>query len=316
MRRIDIVDGTLGAAMDVDQLTAFQRVVREGSFTRAALSLGLGQPAVSARIQALEAAVGGALFTRGRRIALTALGESFLPFARRATELLAEGVEAARLARTGGRGRVTLAVLGSLAAGLVAPAMAAVAAAHPGLEWLVRSSDHEAVLAMLFDGLVELGVVVWPCPEPSAAELTRLLVLREPVPLVVAPDHPLTRRKTVSRDDVVRLARPLLRLRWWRTHHPEVTRLAERTASQVEVPWETARHLVARGAAAGFFPKTLISEDLASGRLRAVTVRDLPPLTRTTALVRARRPGPPSPATAAVIAALRDQARALGILRR
>ena len=60
--------------MDVDQLTAFQRVVREGSFTRAALSLGIGHPAVSARIQALEAVVGGPLFTRGRRIALTALG--------------------------------------------------------------------------------------------------------------------------------------------------------------------------------------------------------------------------------------------------
>jgi len=42
--------------------------VREGSFSRAAFSLGIGQPAVSSRIQALEQTVGGALFTRGRRI--------------------------------------------------------------------------------------------------------------------------------------------------------------------------------------------------------------------------------------------------------
>ena len=43
----------------LDQLVAFDQVVREGSFSRAALSLGIGQPAVSSRIQGLEAALGG-----------------------------------------------------------------------------------------------------------------------------------------------------------------------------------------------------------------------------------------------------------------
>src|SRR2546427_466487 len=94
--RIDVIDGM---DMDREQLAAFDRIAREGSFTRAAISLGIGQPAISARIQALEEQVGGTLFTRGRRIALTTLGESFLPFARRALEVLGEGIEAARLAQ-------------------------------------------------------------------------------------------------------------------------------------------------------------------------------------------------------------------------
>ncbi|WP_437681699.1 LysR family transcriptional regulator [Sorangium sp. So ce131] len=302
--------------MDVAQLTAFLRVVREGSFTRAARTLGVGQPAVSARIGALEAEVGGALFTRGRRIALTPLGEGFLPFARRATEVLDEGLEAARLARTGQRGRVTLASLGSVAAGLVGPALASVAAAHPSLEWLVRSAAHEGVLAMLFDGLVELGVVVWPCLDAGAADLTRLFLMREPVVLAVAPEHPLARRRRVEREDVARLGRPFLRLRWWRAHHPEITRIAEQAGTSMDVPMETARYLVARGVAVGFFPTTYIAEDLAEQRLVEVPVQDLAPLSRTLALVRGRRPAPPGPATAAVIAALREQARGLGILRR
>jgi len=46
--------------MDFDQLLAFERVAREGSFSRAALAVGIGQPAMSARIHALEAALGGA----------------------------------------------------------------------------------------------------------------------------------------------------------------------------------------------------------------------------------------------------------------
>src|SRR5262245_22155681 len=100
--------------MDTDQLLAFARVVREGSFSRAARTLDIGQPAVSARIQALEAQLGGPLLTRGRRIGLTALGAGFLPFAQRALEALDEGKRSARLAQSGDRGRVTLACLGSL----------------------------------------------------------------------------------------------------------------------------------------------------------------------------------------------------------
>src|SRR6185295_14213872 len=99
------------ARMDTDQLLAFQRVVREGSFSRAAVALDVGQPAVSARIHALEVAVGGPLFTRGRRIALTPLGESFLDYATRALDVLAAGVDDARLIRGGERGRISLGVM-------------------------------------------------------------------------------------------------------------------------------------------------------------------------------------------------------------
>jgi DNA-binding transcriptional LysR family regulator len=304
--------------VDTDQLAAFLRVVRESSFTRAALSLGIGQPAVSARIHALETAIGGPLFTRGRKIALTLLGESFLPYARRATEVLGEGVEAARLARSGQRGRITMASLGSLAGGLVGPAMAAVVKAHPAIEWRMRSGDHELVLGLLWDGLVELGVIAWPSPEAIAGDLMRLFVLREPVDLVAAPGHVLaaTRRGTrIGRDEVAKLARPLLRLRWWRTYHPEVTRLTDRAASTVEAPMETARHLVMRGGAVGFFPRTYIAEDLEAGRLVAIPVHDLAPVWRDSALVRRARGAPPSAAVAAMIEALRAQADRLGAVR-
>jgi DNA-binding transcriptional LysR family regulator len=313
MVHIDIFDGS--RAMDVDQLTAFQRVVREGSFTRAALALGIGQPAVSARIQALEAAVGGPLFTRGRRVALTALGEVFLPFARRATEILDEGVASTRLAHGGQRGRVTLAALGSLAGGLVGPAMAAMIRDHPDVEWLVRSGSHEVVLGLLWDGIVELGVIAWPSPEAVAAELIRVLVWRESVLLAAAPSHALAGRRHVTRDDIARLARPFLRLRWWRTHHPEVVRIADRAARSIEVPMETARHLALRGVAAGFFPHTYIADEIEAGSLVAIPVRDMAPLWRDCALVRRPRVTA-APVIAATIDALRAQAERLGLVRR
>ncbi len=65
--------------MELSQIEAFSRTVHEGSFTRAAESLNLTQPAVSARIAMLEAELGGTLFERrGRQLQLTPLGQHFL----------------------------------------------------------------------------------------------------------------------------------------------------------------------------------------------------------------------------------------------
>src|SRR6266481_979798 len=184
--RMSIKRGT-----DFDQLLAFERVAREGSFSRAALAVGIGQPAMSARIRALEKALGGALFTRGRGIALTPLGEGFLPWARRLLENLEEGVEAARLAQQGRRGRVPL---GALAGGLVGPALAELIRARPELECVVTSADHEVLVERLLDGVVELALIAWPCSEAVAASLTPLLLLREPVVLAAHPRHAVARR--------------------------------------------------------------------------------------------------------------------------
>ena len=61
-------------------LRAFLAVAETGSFTRAAVELGLTQTAVSHQIAQLEEWLGGELFLRERRrVTLTALGDSLLP---------------------------------------------------------------------------------------------------------------------------------------------------------------------------------------------------------------------------------------------
>lgn len=299
--------------MDTDQLIAFQRVVREGTFSRAALTLDIGQPALSARIQALEVQLGGALFTRGRRVALTPLGSSFLPFVRRALETLEEGQRVAQAAQRGERGRVTVASLGSIAGGLLGPALAEFVRAHPEVECHARSGDHELVLQQLWDGAVELGILVWPSGNASAHELDVLSVFEEPVVLAANPCHPLAQQRSVSQTELVALGRPLLKLRWWLTHEPKLLRLADRAGTSVEIAMESARHLVRRGAAVGFFPRTYIAEDLERKDLVTLTVADFEPLQRKLALVTRARPEPLSPAAQDLVTAIREQAARLGL---
>ena len=218
--------------MDVDQLIAFDRIVREGSFSRAAWELHIAQPTISARIQALEQEVGGPLFARSsRKISLTALGTSFLPYARRAIEVLAEGAAAAREAQDGQRGRLTIGVLGSLAGCLLAPALAQFQRGHPHVECYVRAGSHQRMVELLCDGVVELGLIAWPCIDPLSVELTPLLKLSEPVVLVVPARHPLAQQLSVTQQDVADQAAPLLLVRWWQSTHAGVARIAARARS-------------------------------------------------------------------------------------
>jgi DNA-binding transcriptional LysR family regulator len=297
--------------LETDQLEAFDRVVREGSFSRAAIALGIGQPAVSARIQSLETALGGAVLTRGRTIALTALGESFLPYARRVLGVLREGMESSRMAQTGKRGRITFGSLGSLAGGLVGPALVRFVRDHPDVEYVVKAADQEVVVEMLLDGIVDLALVTWPGVQ-HAGDLVPVFSFAEPVVLVAHPNHPLAKCRSVSEEDVARLARPLLRLRWWPRHHAWITQLAERSGTSMELPMEAARRVVLEGMGAGFFARTYVADALAEGTVVAIGIAGVPPLRREIALVLRRSAGL-SPAGAEWLEALRAQVKRLGL---
>ena len=65
------------------KIRAFLALSEEGSFTQAALRLGVSQPAVSAQIAALEKLIGQPLFVRGPQLRLTPAGEAFLGYAQR-----------------------------------------------------------------------------------------------------------------------------------------------------------------------------------------------------------------------------------------
>ena len=66
--------------MDESQLKAFVAINRYGSFTAAADSLYITQPAISKRIAALESQLGTPLFDRiGRNARLTESGQQLLP---------------------------------------------------------------------------------------------------------------------------------------------------------------------------------------------------------------------------------------------
>lgn len=301
--------------MDLEQLTAFDRIVREGSFSRAARELHIAQPTISARIQALEQAVGGPLLVRTNHGAtLTTLGVSFLPYARRALAAMVEGVAAAQEAQRGLRGRVTIGVLGSLAEALLAPALVKFQASYPTVDCYARSADHLPMIDLLYDGVVELAVVAWPCVQPLVTDLKPLLHFHEPTPFVVPRGHPFATRPGITQSELIQSENRFLLLRWWQITPPEVARLAAQARYATDVPREIALHLACEGGAHGFFTQMYILSALRTGALVELPVTDLKPLYRDSALVCLERRANLSPAATALVHCLRERAAQLGLL--
>jgi DNA-binding transcriptional LysR family regulator len=300
--------------MDQQQLATFDRIVRDGSFNRAARALNISQAAVSGRIQALESEIGGPLFARGGRgVTLTEAGESFLPYARRALALLTEGAEAARNAGTGRHGRVTVGAIDSITDGLLVPVVARYRAARPDVTVSVRTGHTPQILQELADGIVRLGLVTWEYVS-GTVEVEALVRFREPLVAVVAPGHPLASRDALTVDDVVREGAPYHETVWGTSEDARIAPTSGRGWDEHELPQGLMRQLILRGSGAGFLPATLVADDVTAGRLVTLRLIDLADLVRELALVRFARADVLPSAVSAFADTVRDEISRLHLL--
>ena len=81
--------------MDFDQMRAVVEVARLRSFSRAAETVGLTQPAISAQVRLIEEELGYRLFDRlGRSVHLTQPGTVLLEYAERMLHLRRQAIQA------------------------------------------------------------------------------------------------------------------------------------------------------------------------------------------------------------------------------
>ena len=94
--------------MEIGQVEAFLAVGTFGGFRRAAEALRLTQPAISARIRALEQSLGVELFARGQGVALSPAGRAFRPHAEQLLQTVALARQAVHDLRPTSAGAIPL----------------------------------------------------------------------------------------------------------------------------------------------------------------------------------------------------------------
>lgn len=259
-------------SMDVRDLEVFLAVVAEGSFGRAATSLVMTQPSVSERVVRLERSVGASLFTRSARgAALTSAGEELAPYASRCLALLAEAGEAVRTLESVPRLRVAVhSTFGPRALPLVLAAIESLPR-----RVTVRDGHTEDVIAMLVDGLADVGFIV---PVPLPRGLRRVALPLDPVVCVVQPAHALARSQRIR---VADLADTLIAVNPWGTGAAAFSELLRVAGSP---PWRivavpdahTAAVLALDHGYVSVVTRSTVERELGDKRLVALTITDLP----------------------------------------
>lgn len=297
--------------VEIGQVEAFLAVGTFGGFRRAAEALRVTQPAVSARIKALEDSLGVSLFERGRGgLALSPAGRALRPHAEQLLQAVALARQAVHNLRPASAGALQIAAALSICTYLLPDVLKRFQAAHPKVLITVRSGHSKEVLEMVLRGEAEIGLarsLQHPAVETvSLRDDPLILVGRSAswptgarrVRLEQVADQPLIFFDRGSSD--------------WTLSHGLFRRagLVPNVVLEVETI-ETAKRMVERGIGLAFLPHLAVSREIRRRTLIALDIVDAEPLARSLDVIHPRQ-RPLSVEARALLQALRAAVSQVG----
>lgn len=189
--------------MELTPLRYFISIAETGHMTRAAETLGVTQPALSAMLKKLEGEIGADLLHRtGRGVELTDAGSTFLEHARDAVQRADAGVKAVREMTGLERGSIRIGGGATAITYLLPRVVSAFRRKNPGLRFSIREAGSSAVAAAVLAGDMDFGIVTLPITTPGAADLLTVPLVPDELRLIVPPKHSLATRKSFRWTDL------------------------------------------------------------------------------------------------------------------
>ncbi len=264
--------------MDTRQLAAFVAVCERGSFSQAAESLGVTQPAVSLAVRSLEKRLGEKLLDRtSRRVAPTAAGRLVLARAQRMLQLEEEITETLRSEAETLQGRLVVGASTGPGARLLPRLLVAFRRMHPDVAVALRIDSTQNVIDRVLARELELGVVGAERPHRS---LEYEPFLEDEVVLAVPAKHAFAGR-TITLDEL--RSAPMI----WQQEGSGVRALMERELRAAGVRLreldivaelglqESAKTAVEEGLGVTFTSRASIATEVALGVLGEARVEGL-----------------------------------------
>lgn len=293
------------ADFGLKEIDVFVKVVELGSFVKAARELHLTQSALTQRLKKLEDALGARLIDRTTRtVAPTAVGQSFLPSARRMIAQFEQSVADVRDVIGIRRGRVSIASLISVATNILPAVLCDFAAAHPDVRVRVFDESEQDIVEYIRRGDAEFAIDMEMAePEP---DLVFTPVMQDRFVFACRRDHPLAKGGAVRWADLTGMPVVTLGQRSGtsRLLYAQLPKARDNVAWRYEVQHlSTKMAFIEAGLGVGVIPEMSIQSVPAGALVYRPLVE--PDLARAIVLVE-RRDTTLSPAAAALKAAVLD----------
>ncbi|HVZ42603.1 MAG TPA: LysR substrate-binding domain-containing protein [Ramlibacter sp.] len=190
--------------MELRHLRYFVTLAECLHFTHAAERMHVTQSTLSHQIRQLEDELGHALFDRiGRRVTLTAAGDSFLGYAAKALREVDEGIGELKRAPDELTGELRIAATHTFNLGFIPECLASFMQRYPKVKASVSELSADAITDGLVAGRLDVGVGYDP---GSGHELWFEPLYTEEMVLIVRHDHPLAHRGRVRMVDLHHLS--------------------------------------------------------------------------------------------------------------
>ncbi|EHJ93096.1 LysR family transcriptional regulator [Vreelandella boliviensis] len=282
----------------IQQLRVFVAVAHSRSLAEASERVHLSQPAISIALRKLEENVGGALFARTtRQLALTPEGEAFLPVAVRLLNDWNEAFEDLNDQFSKQRGKVTVAALPTLAAGLFPHVIKLFHEAYPRINLSLHDVLAEQINQMVREGRADLGLSV---PPSDADDLTFEPVLEDSYVVVCPCGHSLLAQSAVAWSQLA--AYPFIGINRLSSSRQDIDRIMQSVGERLDILCDarqiaTVGRMVAAGLGISVLPSLSFRQIATDGIEHRPLVE--PTIRRELGIVLSRR-HPPSAATSAL----------------
>ncbi|HEX7028065.1 MAG TPA: DNA-binding transcriptional regulator OxyR [Gammaproteobacteria bacterium] len=246
--------------MNLRDLQYLVAVAKYRHFGKAAEACFVSQPTLSTQIKKLEDELGVTLIERNnKQMMLTEIGVAIVA---KAQHMLQTGNEIKNLAehyRDPEAGSLSLGVIPTLAPYLLPHIMPAIKKRFPKLKTLLYEEQTAVLLGKLLGGRLDAALLALPVEESALKSLT---LFAEPFYAALPAQHPLTKKSTLTLEDVAKA--DILLLEDGHCLRDQTLDLCRKVgATEVEgfrgTSLETLRHMVASGAGITFMPALAVN---------------------------------------------------------
>jgi DNA-binding transcriptional LysR family regulator len=275
--------------MEIDQVETFLAVATFGGFHRAAEALRISQPAVSARIRALEESLGVRLFARSRGgLVVSEAGRTFKPHAEQLLRTASLARQAVHESQPASGMPLQIAAALSISVYFLPDVIKRFQQAHPNVIVSIRPGHSKEVLNMVLGEEAEIGLA----RSLQHPEVETISLREDPLLLVT---HSRRGPAQAHRAPLEKVASwPLIFYEHgssdWTLTHSLFRRagLVPNVALEVD-SIETAKRMVERGLGLSFLPQLAVGQELRAHKLTAIKVLDAEPLERSLDVIHPRR---------------------------
>ena len=257
--------------MELRQLRYFVEIADQGSFTKAAETLAIAQPALSAQVHKLEAEVGAELFVRSNRgIELTPVGRVVHEQARRTLDAADATMRSAQLAADASNARLVVGFTRIFPFLPIARTVRRVRRDRPNIKIDLREMWSNDQMDALVSGAIDVGFVHYT-PDHEDRDLAIVPVAEEALTVALPDGHRLAGRRQIALaeladDDFVVPAQTM----FGETVRDEVIRACRRAGFEPRVVQESSDARILLGLVSAGLGVALLSSSLRDMKIRGV----------------------------------------------